>query len=312
MGPVRCGLLGRTTSPVDVECFGNLSNRIWDGGGTMSTYGVSIAGQDAPPTLVIDTTALSLAAALVPWDTESFGVQVAQINSVEVRDPNQASIDLGVLTDWLAQSQIRLASCRLQSSKLRESFLLEMIGFRFVEMVYSMHLEIQPLSGLKSGESGRLKWTAATPDDLSELTRIAAISFTTGRWNVDWRVGERLAGRRYADWVERSLRDNRHEVLKAIIGDRIAGFFVAETRADGSVYWHLTAVAPEFQGHGVGREMWESMALRHASAGQRRVETTIAARNIPVINLYAKLGWRFMDCHMTLHWASPAWCSDTA
>jgi hypothetical protein len=53
--------------------------------------------------------------------------------------------------------------------------------------------------------------------------------------------------------------------------------------------------------------MWTSMLNRHALSGVTKVRTTIAARNVPVINLYARLGWRFMRCQMTYHWASATW-----
>jgi ribosomal protein S18 acetylase RimI-like enzyme len=83
---------------------------------------------------------------------------------------------------------------------------------------------------------------------------------------------------------------------------RVAGFFIVEDLADGSAYWHLTAVSPTHQGRGWGRRLWASMIRRHAAAGRRSVRTTIAARNLAVVNLYAGLGWRFEDCQMTFHW----------
>lgn len=263
-------------------------------------------GGIAPAALAIETKALGLSASFVSWDTESFGVPVAQIGHIEVRDTRQAEGDVHALSDWLLRHGIRLASCRLDHARLRESFLLETVGFRFVEMVYAMQKDIGPDQAAVPDLSG-LRWEAAAAEDLPELRRIAAASFVTGRWNVDWRVGEELAGRRYADWVGRSLGDPRHEVLKAMLDDKLAGFFIVEEKPERSVYWHLTAVAPEFHGRGLGWAMWQSMLRRHAVAGLAYASTTISARNVPVVNLYAKLGWRYMTCQMTLHWADPDW-----
>lgn len=272
----------------------------------MAALTTRAGGHAATAALTIETNALGLSASLVPWDTESFGVPVAQIVHIEVRDPSQAAADVRPLGDWLVRHGVRLASCRLDHSCVRESFLLESIGFRFVEMVYAMQKDIRVERTDVPDRLG-MRWDVALPGDLSELRRVAAAAFVTGRWNVDWRVGEELAGRRYADWVGRSLLDPRHEVLKAVIEDQLAGFFVVESKPDLSAYWHLTAVAPEFQGRGVGRAMWQSMVRRHAAAGVEFARTTIAARNLPVVNLYAKLGWSYMECQMTLHWADPAW-----
>ena len=126
-----------------------------------------------------------------------------------------------------------------------------------------------------------------------------------GRLAVD--IGQELGGRRYADWVVRSLTNPKHQVLCAVVDDQTAGLFIIEPEPNGSVYWHLTAVVPQWQGKGVGKAMWASMLLGHAVHGARRVHTTISARNVPVVNLYARLGWRFMECQMSYHWASARW-----
>lgn len=258
------------------------------------------------PALTIDTDAIRLSASLVPWDTESFGIRVAQVDRIQVGEFRQAEADLRPLRDWLAHHGMQLASCRLNHGCLRESFVLEAIGFRFVEMVYAMEIDVGPEFAAAADAPG-LHWRMASQEDLALLSHIAASAFVTGRWTVDWRVGEELAGKRYADWVRRSLHNPRHDVLVAVYDGEIAGFFVVEVKQQGSAYWHLTAVAPEFRGRGVGRAMWRSMVGRHAMAGLSCVRTTIAARNLPVVNLYAKLGWRYVACQMTFHWVDPTW-----
>lgn len=260
-----------------------------------------VSTADCTP-IEIDTAALRLSARLVPWDSESFGRPVAQVNRIEVRDDAGAAGELRAFADWLARGGFAFASCRLPHDRLHESFALEAIGFRFVEMVYAM--EICATTRVDEPEAPAA-WCPAVADDLNELQRIAAAAFVTGRWNIDWRVGASLGGARYADWIRRSLDDPRHEVLKAVdAAGTIVAFFIIERRADGSAYWHLTAVSPECQGRGLGHALWRSMVARHATQGIERVATTISARNIPVINLYAKLGWRFVDCQTTLQWAA--------
>jgi len=271
---------------------------------TLRSAGAPVAG-DGVPALHLEAESLSLRASLVPWDTESFGVRVAQIDHLRVAAGSeaQAFADGSTLTAWLHEHAIRVASARLPESALRESFLLERLGFRFVEMVYAMRTEVLTADSA-SPPSLSLRWEPATQADLPILQRIAAAAFVTGRWQVDWRVGEALSGRRYADWVRRSLSDPHHRVVKALLDGEVAGFFITEARADGSVFWHLTAVDAAFRGRGVGRAMWQSMAALNAAEGATRLQTTIAARNLPVVNMYARLGWRFDGCQMTLHWMS--------
>ena len=221
-----------------------------------------------------------------------------------MRDPSAASLEVRSLLDWLAMNGIGLASCRLPHDRLNESYLIESVGFRFVEMVYSMQHDLQELG---ADDDGEVVWRRALAADLPALREMAAEAFVTGRWNVDPRVGAAIAGRRYADWVSRSLADDRQQVLAASVAGAVAGFFVVEDRPDQASYWHLTAVAREFQGRGLGRRMWRSMLLRQHRQGVRTVETTISACNLPVINLYARQGWRFVQNQMTFHWVSPTW-----
>lgn len=253
--------------------------------------------------LVLATDRLALSARLLAWDTESLGAPVAQVDAIEVRGPGVPQDELARLQEWLRDHRVALASCRLPENRLPESFFLEDAGFRFIEMVYRMHRPIEPADGAVAARSD-VRWEHATRHDLPELMAVAAAVFDAGRWNVDPRVGAAASRRRYAHWVERSLAGGAQQVLLARDHGAVAGFFIMEDLDDTASYWHLTAISPQYQGRGWGRRLWTSMIGRHAAAGRRSVRTTIAARNLPVVNLYARQGWRFEDCQMTFHWTA--------
>jgi RimJ/RimL family protein N-acetyltransferase len=86
----------------------------------------------------------------------------------------------------------------------------------------------------------------------------------------------------------------------------LVGFFIVEQRPDRSVYWHLTAVAPKWQGKGIGMSVWRTMLLRHKAEGAPFVETTISGHNLAIINLYARLRFTFRGAQMTFHWLRDA------
>ena len=119
--------------------------------------------------------------------------------------------------------------------------------------------------------------------------------------SLDWRLDPELSHRRYANWVRTSFADARHIVLKAEVGGDLVGFFIVERRSDGSVYWHLTAISPRWQGRGLGMSVWQTMLLRHRAEGATTVETTISGHNLAAINLYARLGFSFASGQMTFH-----------
>lgn len=82
----------------------------------------------------------------------------------------------------------------------------------------------------------------------------------------------------------------------------MVGFFIVEPHLDRSVYWHLTAIAPPWQGKGIGLSLWQTMLIRHATEGATAVETTISGHNLPALNLYARLGFAMTSAQMTFHW----------
>lgn len=239
---------------------------------------------------------------LVPWDSEIFGFPVAQINRMELTEGAQASVVLREFDAWCAGQGVRLVSCRLDHAQLRESMALEEAGFRFVEMVYEPRLDLidhlaAPRRVVHVGD--------ATENDLESIEEIAYSAFTTGRFLLDWRLPPELSRRRYAAWVRTSFEGQDHTVLKAQVDGELIGFFVVEARPDRSVYWHLTAVAPRWQGKGIGVSLWRTMLLRHRAEGATSVTTTISGHNPPALNLYAGIGFKFGAAQMTFHRLSP-------
>ncbi len=242
---------------------------------------------------------LRLEVALVPWDAQAFGFSVAQVDVIEVAPHADPTPVLAQFVSWLDERDVRLVSCRLDSLKLRESMLLEGLGFRFVEMVYSPVLTPLRTDWVSDEE---LVIEPAQPQDRPALEAMASSVFTTGRHVLDWRLDRSAGHERYRRWLAGALDGDGQDVLMASIGDEVVGFFIVEALPDDCVYWHLTAVAAKWQGKGVGKRVWRAMIERHRAAGVRRIETTISAHNIAVINLYAGLGFRFTAPQATFHW----------
>lgn len=247
----------------------------------------------------LDTNALSMAYAVVPWDSEIFGVRVAQISGLDVRAPREASRVFAGFEEWRDAACVELVSCRLEHQRLRESMLLEAHGFRFVEMVCSPGLG--NLQALRF-DPDELDLVEATASDVPALEAVAAEAFVTGRYGLDWRLDRSFNGLRYRYWVRSSYANPRHTTLVARIGGEVAGFFIVERTAPERFYWHLTAISPGFQGQGLGKRLWRAMMRRHQGEGADRIETTISLHNTPVLNLYARLGFSFSEPFTTFHW----------
>jgi len=236
---------------------------------------------------------------MVPWDSEIFGFPVAQITRVALEEGARSAEALGEFQTWCDEHAVHLVACRLDHLELRESMALEDAGFRFIEMVYRLRLD--SFEGIDPPRDVVLV-TPASPSDLSSIEEIASAAFTTGRFLLDWRLPPELSNRRYATWVRNSVDAPRHTILKAEVDGELVGFFIVEDRTDGSVYWHLTAIAPAWQGRGIGSSLWRTVLLRHQMEGATSVETTISGHNLAILNLYERLGFSFSSAQMTFHW----------
>jgi ribosomal protein S18 acetylase RimI-like enzyme len=245
---------------------------------------------------------LTIHASIVPWDSATFGFAVAQIAKLEVSVAAADTPGITTLLTWAALHDVRHISCRLPSDNVQEARLLEDHGFRFMEMVIQPYLsDIQMISI----PSSPVRVEEALPVDLETIVRIAESAFGHERYHVDQHVPKVLADSRYGNWVRSAMASHGSQmVLKLVLHDQIVGFFIIEMEQDGSCYWHLTALDPLLHGRGIGTAAWHSVMTHLQRIGCDSVSTTVAVRNVRVINLYAKLAFRFRAPAMTFHWWS--------
>ena len=251
----------------------------------------------------VDTSQLLLKWIEAPWDTSLFGYPVAQITAIEVRGA-EASDDLAAFEETRDGCGIGLVSCRLDHDRLVESMLLEDHGFRFIEMVYQPELDRWPPPD--AIPDSPLQVELAGDEDLPAVLDIAGHAFRSERFHIDPRLDPAIGDQRYRNWARSSLRHSSQQLYVIHDRSRPVAFFVTELQTDGTCYWHLTAVAPDAQGQGYGRRAWLAMLRLAQDQGATRVQTCIAARNHRVLNLYARLGFRFPPPLMTFHWVRPA------
>lgn len=238
---------------------------------------------------------------LMPWDTAACGFPVAQVSRLHVGTTPYARIwpEWRRFEAWRDAERVGLVSCRVPAECLRESLWLEEAGFRFLEMVYRPVILLESLSVT---EAVGLEIARAESADVAVLGDIAERAFVTDRFSVDPRIARGVAGLRYRRWVESAFEHRSQRLYRITEAGAVLAFFITELGRDGTCHWHLTAVDPAWQGRGYGKRIWRAMMARARREGARRIETTISARNIPVIHLYAGLGFRFESPATTFHW----------
>jgi len=236
---------------------------------------------------------------LVPWDSEILGFAVAQISKITIQQ-KATSQAAKMLSDCFRREGVQLVSARLPVSDLQSSMLLELAGFRFVEV--TCQPVFSKLNAWPVGEETGIEVVRVTQDVLAVVEDMAGRVFRNERFYVDPRLNPLSSDERYRHWVRSAFGHPQQSLYALLEKNTIIGFFVTEDQPSGRVYWHLTAIAPEYQGGGYGRRAWKEMMQFHQQAGQTCIATTIVTRNIPVLNLYASLGFRFTQPEMGFHW----------
>jgi len=235
----------------------------------------------------------------VPWDTQIFGFRVASIDNLALVDEASSHEVLNALDSWTHSNRVVLTTCRLPSANLGESMKLEGRGFHFIETVLHPFIEID--AQLRADATG-ISIAHAAPADVDRLADFATRSFGFERYHADPRIDSGAANARYGHWIVDAWERASATLLKAVdntTGD-ICGFFLTSTTTP-HVHWLLTAIDPVRRGEGLGKRVWSAMLDYHLERQIETVTTTISAQNVPVMNLYASLGFRYLPPEMTFH-----------
>lgn len=176
-------------------------------------------------------------------------------------------------------------------------------------------VEVNVTFGMPSGERRReadpgaeVAVTAASAADADCVLNIAATSFRYSRFHLDPLVPDALANRIKREWVASYFAGRRGECLWTVrAGGRIAGFLAVTGGEDDGVRHKtidLVAIAPEFQGRGIGQAVMRFFFRHYAEACDHfRVGTQVA--NVPSMRLYEAAGMRIERSQYVLHMHVP-------
>jgi len=202
-----------------------------------------------------------------PWDTAVFGV-----SCYEITDYRET---------LLAHAASTPGHYTIRVDPLCDKGLLHRYGFYYTDTLLEPVCQAGQL--LFHEHSGA---TLAPDVALEEVSRICRTAFTHGRFHRDFNLSSAQADQRYVQWLEQLHA--RGTVLGLVFEGELAGFIAHDA---GSLVLH--ALGETFRGRGLARYLW-SAACRHLfNAGETEICSSVSAANLPVLNLYASLGFRF-------------------
>jgi len=203
-----------------------------------------------------------------PWDCAALGM-----DAFELADASPAAL-----------AQVRAAGhYTVKVDPLASKEALARSGFYYCDTL------IEPYCAV-----GRLSLSpdpAAAFDRAPPLEPLAAIcrgAFRHGRFHRDFNVVPSAADRRYESWLA-----SLHAAGK-VYGLRwegeAAGFIAHE---GGKLVLH--ALGERHRGRGRARPLWSAVCGDLARSGAAELSSSISAANLPALNLYCALGFRFRN-----------------
>ena len=109
-----------------------------------------------------------------------------------------------------------------------------------------------------------------------------------------------IADQRSGLWVELDLlTENKNYCTYLKINKNLIGFII--WNQGGFI---LGGLSRNFIGKGFGKTLYIQSILDAMNTGLKEISTNISVNNLPVLNLYSKLGFSFRSPKYTLHYWS--------
>ena len=241
--------------------------------------------------------------ALIPWDIETFGFGVADFKIDYSQESLQNCHQLeGQIEKWAKHHNVELIGTTVAAEDSLKLAFIQSLGFCYIDTTLSVHYkDVQK----RRFPSSRIELLPADKTALDEAVEICGSVFCTGRYHADKYFPKHLADKRYQDWVRRTFAaENPQKLLTALIDGQVCAFSVIQVNGREG-YLHLNAVAPKWQGQKIGLGLVASTLHYFQNQGVDVVHSKISASNIRALNLHSRLGARFDDSQILLHWHAP-------
>lgn len=231
-----------------------------------------------------------------PWLAETLGQPVFRLDNL-TRNHGEAALSQEIAS--LAGGGDAFFYGKVPAADVPTCLTFLGLGFGVVDLAITFSW----VGPLRSGSTG----VVVAPARSSQHEAIAVIAETSFRWSrfhVDPKIPAKVANLVKRRWIENYFSGRRGVgVYSAEIGGEVAGFLAvmetvnAERRA---AVIDLIAVAPRWQGRGVGAALVETFVTDWR---ERVAELSVGtqAANIQSLRFYESMGFRIAETNYVLH-----------
>lgn len=212
---------------------------------------------------------------LIPWDTAALGIncyELSHVNNAFLSNELKKGGHFTVKIHPLANKEILLNN-----------------GFYYVDTLLTPSCSI---TNFKSHHQSNIDLIENI--NLATVKRIAAGSFSYGRFHRDHKIPYEKAELRYENWIK-SLHDENQILGISVMGE--VGGFIAYN--DNTLVLH--AICENIRGRGLSKYMWTKVCEFLFRNGRTELHSSISATNLPILNLYTRLGFKITNAVDVYH-----------
>ncbi len=202
-----------------------------------------------------------------PWDAAALRVSTYELKTASA--------------EAMAEMRAMPGHYTVRVDPLAPKKLLHEHGFYYCDTLLEPHCAAERFVGHRH-EAAAVTRDAA----LEAVLAVCHGAFVHGRFHRDFNVGRACADLRYDRWLAQLHGEGC--VYGLLYDGELAGFAAA---VGGKLVLH--ALAARFMGRGLARHLWTALCEALFAAGEREITSSISATNLPALNLYAALGFRF-------------------
>jgi ribosomal protein S18 acetylase RimI-like enzyme len=247
----------------------------------------------------------------VPWEKRNLDMPAYQLEGA-IRNP---FVIESILEKKRMQLEHFFVQIKVDSEKINEAVYCQDAGFSLIEMSICPYLDlnlvrakvesdgVKSLYFIKSDNIQNFENYCIPVKHLDSVIKdkiieISKETFTSDRFHMDPSCNKSVADRRMALWLELDLlTDNKNFCTYLIINKTLIGFNIWNKRN-----MILAGISQEFKGKGLGKNLYIQTILDCMNAGLEEVTSNIALNNVPILNLYSKLGFSFRKPKYVLHY----------
>ena len=230
-------------------------------------------------------------AALLPWDTEFWGVRIARVEGETMTAASAAEVDA-----WAAANDVACVYF-LAGEDPASAHAAEDAGYRLMDV----RVRLARRSATVDVDRRVRPFRA---DDLDALRQVARASHGATRFYADPRFPRERCDDLYDVWITRSTEGWAEAVLVAEDGGRPAGYLSLHAAERASI--GLFAVAEDARGSGLGGALVEGAVGWAHERGLAEIDVVTQGRSAAALRVYERRGFAVESLGLGFHrWLTP-------